>query len=270
MSNRTLFRKIFIAVWLLLATACTQGKPTAPPTVTPFVPTAGWVSTATPAPAKVTRFGQLWSALGRLDSYRSHTVYRWEGTAAGQPVKGSLTIDGAYVRQPPAQHVTVTSVENGGEPAVFETIRISDTIWFKVGDRWTQMPADPPVPFGQGPRFEALSPEAILSRLRSAERVQPDLRVNSILCHHYTFDESDLEGDVFSRAEGELWIAKEGGFVVRFRLRGWGGEVIIADGQGTVDISAEVRDVDEEVRIEAPEADVIVPAFDEAEQSAGE
>ncbi len=95
------------------------------------------------------------------------------------------------------------------------------------------------------------------------KRVRPDERINGIDSRHYQYDEKVL-GKIFGEdlgnttATGDLWVAKDGGFVTKYIL------TIEVDGSsggmfdpnmttGAIEMNFELQDVNEPITIELPE-----------------
>jgi hypothetical protein len=112
-----------------------------------------------------------------------------------------------------------------------------------------------PVPQEEWP----LVPSDIAMDTLTATPVEDDVTVNGIRCRHYTVDAEDTGRTVVGpegSAEGELWIATEGEYVVRYTMHATDER---ADDMGTLrsgvlDVDYEVYDVDQPVSITPPAA----------------
>ena len=78
--------------------------------------------------------------------------------------------------------------------------------------------------------------------LGSARRVRPDENINGVLCRHYTFDEKGVSWEGISRVQGEMWIAVEGDYVVKFTMEA-DGENPFSKEDGHIEWVYDVRDV---------------------------
>ncbi|HUV89985.1 MAG TPA: hypothetical protein VMY80_10050, partial [Anaerolineae bacterium] len=91
----------------------------------------------------------------------------------------------------------------------------------------------------------------VIGGLSNARRVRPDQDVNGIRCRHYKFNETALVWRGFSKAEGEVWVAVEGEYVVKYTLQAEGKDPASGK-EGHLDWVYEIRDVNEPIPIEPP------------------
>lgn len=236
----------------------TEAKPTTPPppTNTPAPPTPEVKPTPTEevlADAEIAL-----QALRKLKSFRSYTHYSWTVQEEGKAKESSeIEIRGEHVAEPPSQRLFITlggdaAAEEG--PESFELIQIEDQIWYKLGeDQWMQIAQQELIPFG--PMMNAV---ATLRELHGARRLWPDETVNGIRCRHYRFTEKNLPyfldlGEL-SKVEGDLWVAVEGDFAVKYVMHAEGGDLRIGEQPGYVilDLLYEVSDVGADIVIEPP------------------
>ena len=182
--------------------------------------------------------------LQSLDSYRSHFKMTFEGTTDGEAEHWAYEMDVEYVRDPFAQHVVIRGTDTGEG---FEIIHISDREYIVLGggqclstwaDESDVMDA------------EIFEPD-IIGGLADVHRVRPDESVNGILCRHYVFDETAVAWSGFTHAEGEVWVAVEGDYVVRYTLQADGKDPATGD-EGHVEWEYEVRDINVPITIEPP------------------
>lgn len=261
----------------------------APPTATPVPPTATPVPpTATPEPEAVQAAEEdaLLSAeqlakLDNLDSYRSYTLFSYSGTGTeGEPIDTSLEVWSEYTREPQARAFTMSGTGLADESAPDEVgsmqfYQIENTIYAQFDDQWIQINAeDSPM---DDPDIEFLTNTGLLfSDLEELRRVRPDEKINGIDSQHYTYDETSL-GTIFNLTQdadvtvsGEVWIAKDGGYVTRYVMDAevkQGGGLLAPDlVEGTVHMEFELSDVNSDITIEVPEAAAsgsAIPGFED-------
>jgi hypothetical protein len=174
------------------------------------------------------------SGLETLNSYRNTFRIDWNGTKGGEPVTGFLAMNGAYVREPPAQEIHFEGqgsfVGEDQGPSNVTFIQVGDTAWF----------------------YESESDKGQRSLLPQ--------EVNGVQCYKYTFDEKDFisqedltQGEV-TRAKGEAYIAVDGGYVVRFNVdadvRYTDPDQVFQD--GTMTMAFDVFDINQPITIEPP------------------
>jgi hypothetical protein len=113
------------------------------------------------------------------------------------------------------------------------------------------------------PELSLLTSGNVFSNLEDMKRVRPDEKSNGIDSRHYQFDEQVL-GKLFGQelgdvsASGDVWIAKDGGYVTKYLLtitvkEGNGGLLDPTMVDGTLEMSFELQDVNGDITIEVPE-----------------
>jgi len=210
-------------------------------------------------------------ALRKLKSFRSYTHYAWTSkTREGETESSELEIRGEHVAEPPSQRLLITPGGDAAKegPETFEIIQIEDRTWYKLEEgQWIQVTQQEILPFGH-----MMNAVASLRDLSGARRIWPDETVNGIRCRHYRFTEKALPyfltlGEL-SKVEGDLWLAVEGDFVVKYTLHAEGKELKIGEkpGFGTLDLVYEISDVGAEMAIEPPTGGgAAIPGFAEGE-----
>ena len=204
------------------------------------------------------------SGLETLNSYRNTFRIDWNGTKGGEPVTGFLAMNGAYVREPPAQEIhfegqgSLVGEDQGPSNVTF--IQVGDTAWFyeSESDTWSQLPAGS-LDFAGGFFF---APQEFLSEFNTdkGRRSLLPQEVNGVQCYKYTFDEKDFmsqedvtQGEV-TRAKGEAYVAVDGGYVVRFNVdadvRYTDPDQVFQD--GTMTMAFDVFDINQPITIEPP------------------
>lgn len=187
------------------------------------------------------------SGLQNLDSYRSHFLMTFDGSTEGETEHWIMEMSMEYAREPFAQRIVVQGGEIGlGEG--FESVQIGDQQYVVFGeDQCISSSADA----GDATDMEIFEPDDIIGGLENARRIQPDEQVNDILCRHYAFDETSVGWAAFTHAEGEVWIAVDGEYVVKYILEAEGKDPASQE-EGHIEWEYEIRDVNQPVTIEPP------------------
>jgi hypothetical protein len=89
----------------------------------------------------------------------------------------------------------------------------------------------------------------------AAQRVAPDQVVNGIECKHYIYAKNDIsfEGGTLDYAQGDIYTAIDGGYVVHYTLYGEGALNNFFAGQtGTLSLVYNLFDVNAELSIQPP------------------
>jgi len=187
------------------------------------------------------------SGLQSLDSYRSHFKMTFEGTTEGEAESWVYEMDVETVRDPLAQRVVI---QGGYAGEGFESVQIGDKRYVVLGEgQCISSSADE----GDAVDMEVFEPDDAFGGLEGARRVRPDEQVNGIPCRHYTFDETSIAWGGFTHVEGEMWVAKDGEYVVKYIMQADGKNPITQDEEGHVGWEYEVRDVNIPITIEAPD-----------------
>ncbi len=212
---------------------------------------AGELGEATPLPAGSEEGGedlQLSSVTSGLEAFDSYVTYmEITPLEGGVPSPtGTLQMETYFVREPRAERV----VMRGGEAGeAMEMVQIGDQQYLSFGEgQCMSSQAEEGDTLGT----EEMQPDEIMGGLQGAQRALPDEVVNGILCRHYTFDEKALVGvSGYSRAQGEVWVAVDGDYVVKYVLEAEGKDPATGK-EGQFRMRYEVREVNSGLVIEPP------------------
>jgi hypothetical protein len=185
--------------------------------------------------------------LDTLDSYTSHATVAYTSQTEGGTVAGTIEMDIATVREPLAQRIVLRTPDMEG---TLEFVRVGDRQYASLGEgqcvstsAGEETPLDP----------ELLDLDELFGGVSDARRVLPDETVNGTLCHRYAFDETALvEVDGITHAEGELWVAANGGYVVRYAMHAEGKEPVTGL-EGQFEFLYELDETNVSVEIEPPD-----------------
>lgn len=206
---------------------------------------------ATPSPAadesseESLEVPSLTSGLTALESYVSRLEITLREPDSATAVQ-TLVMEIEHTREPLAERVVARGAEE------YQNIQL-----VKVGGRQYVVNAEGQcvsVAAEEGSEFSTdfADPGTLLGGLQGARRVLPDEKVNGVLCRHYVFDESALLGVAhYTRAQGEVWVAVDGGYVMRYVLEAEGTDPATSK-QGQVRIHYEVHQVNVPLTIEPP------------------
>lgn len=241
-------------------------------TNTPVAPTN------TPAPAAAadtpvveeveTPLAQL-ANLESLTSYRARTLYQSEGTREdGTPVKDAVTVDSAYDADSSTRFMSMQmdslATEDTDAQQSLEFYQIGQDMYMYTGEEmgWIRV-SNEQSPFQDPSTGFLLDSSAIFSDPGSLKRQRPDEEIAGIDSRHYIFDEDAMLnflgaglGDV--KAEGEVWVAKDGDFVTKYIV-----DVVVESGSaglldptltnGTLRLEFALTEANEDITIELPE-----------------
>jgi hypothetical protein len=205
-----------------------------------------------------------------LDSFRSSTVISWEGTTSeGEPSSGSMSVEVEYVREPQAQHVTMSGdideLEEMGlaDGEMLEIYLVEGNMYMNLYGSWVQAPAEETGFDANELAFVAT--EEMLTSLEDAT-YEGRTTYNGISVKHYTFDETafgsdDVEDEVqFEQANGNIYVAVEGNYLVHMDMTMSGSNMEVPTGEageplqdGSMEIVMDLSDINEPITIVVPE-----------------
>lgn len=210
------------------------------------------------APA-VLNLAKVSDTLQDVSSYRLQMAYEFEGTGAdGSATVQSLTGEIAYISDPAANSIYLTM--DGFMPGMTGPQEVSIV---QTGDQvYSLTPGVPCVAvssdqFGDlsGSFAQLANPDTFLGSLQGAELAGSE-EVNGVEALHYTFDESSVTqaSGQFETLNGDIYIAKEGNYVVRLVMEGTA-QMPGATGlqNGTLRLTLDVLDVNQSFEITPPE-----------------
>lgn len=275
---RTLKPFLILLAWLtLVSVACnalTGGSaPTEPPTplgdASPTTAPAQPSEDSAPSPentaspssgggdgsAPVTRLENISGALQTLDSYRLSIQISYRGTNAdGQEQTGSMLMLQEYIRASGDQHIAVTN-ENSASPeqnGKFEFYQIGDTFYMlnPTDDTCFSYSGSEGMPTDTNP----MDITEAFNNLESLELVERNVNVNGVAADHYKFDERALTpGSGIDKASGEVWLARDGNFVVKMTVEATG-TMDLFQGSGTTSWTYELSQINQLSEIAIPES----------------
>ena len=165
-------------------------------------------------------------------------TYRYEAdvNTGDQAVYLVVSAEGAAFDQLPANSL--------------QAIWIGTQLWLKVGNRlWMPIPESvAAIEFDE----QVLAVGDFLPYAREFERVGEET-VNGIACAHYTYDADDLPTECGTvSGTGDVYVALDGGYVVRYTLDGTGTFEGDFQGSGSIDLVYDTYDVGADIVIQPP------------------
>ena len=205
--------------------------------------------------------------LATLQSYKSAYILKFDGKdAQGQPVQGTLEAREDFSQEPKAQRVAITSTgfenQQAGTSGTFEMITIGDVSYMITQDadgkkECISMSSDQSTQLEQG----LFTPDT-LGGVSGAKYVGKET-VNDVQTKHYTSKEGGLTGLGFTSTKGEVWVAVDGNYVVKYTAEATGKGTLFGstEEEGTLTVEYNLNEVNGSFTIEPP-ADCAAPATD--------
>ncbi len=205
-----------------------------------------------------------------FDSYRVTMMLEFSGVKPdGEEVTQAMNADFAYTTEPPANSMSMSFTgiaEELGTESI-EMAEIEGTTYMVIPEMGciTTQGDD----LSGNPFADMLNPDEFLNDLEDA-KYEGRETVNGILTHHYSFNEAafltaDMGTDDIKDAEGHVYVAVEGGFLVRMIVDATGKIDFFdagVDQDGDLHIAIDLTDVDESF-------DIVAPAGCEADAAGG-
>ncbi len=230
------------------AGAATEANETPAAPATPAEPSPGGEEVE----AETISLSSITEGLQSLDSYRGHLTASFQGTTDGESQAWTLEIEIEQVRDPFARHLIISGTGMGmtdmGEADHIESIQIGDQQYLILGEGQCISSS---MAEGETMDAEFFKPDDLIGGLENAHRVRPDETMNGILCRHYQFDEKSLLMSEIQRAKGDMWVAVDGNYVVKYVLDAEGKDPASGD-EGQISWTYEIGDVNTPITIEPP------------------
>lgn len=182
-------------------------------------------------------------ALTSLSSYKATLIISFNGTRDGNPETWSATYVILTTTQPVARFITMDTT--GTETARLIQIEMDGAQYKKSGDK--NCVADSLI---EGQPFD--EPASFLRGVVGAETSGSDL-TNGIATNRYTFDQRALGEQGITESTGELWVASEGGYLVKYLLTTKADENYLGEGiDGTVTWDYQINEINSITSIDLP------------------
>ncbi|MBZ0315485.1 MAG: hypothetical protein K8L91_03635 [Anaerolineae bacterium] len=204
--------------------------------------------TATPVPIEI-EFGPgpfslvtPTEGLATLTSYQATLTLTFDGMHDGQPQQWTRTY--VMLVAPPARQISITST--GADTTQLYAAEVGGTLYEKRGEQDCMASAIETV----GAFANRWEPAGFLTGVIGADEAGSET-VNDVVTNHYTFDERAL--GLFASSFGEMWVAAEGGYLMRYLLTTDGNPAYFGDAtEGTVTWDYELTAINQPLVIELP------------------
>ncbi len=194
-------------------------------------------------------FEQAERALDNLGSYRYQATVSFRGTLDGEFNEGEFEVEGEISEGGRSRVAWVDQLVNQR----FEVIQIADQAWVLRDGTWQSAPGSEAEDMMGLIAFyaPAYTWEAMVDDFLEEDATYVGTAtVNGVPTHHYSSDVSLSEDGETLDSEGDVWIAVDGGYPVKYEF-----DAEIRDasgGRATIRMSTEVNDANASIGIEAP------------------
>jgi hypothetical protein len=261
---------VFLLLPLLISLACNALPSASPPgTASPpgSSPTAPAVSTPAPAsePTEVPTglplpqeialgpgpfiLTDTLAGLSTLASYKATLTHSFEGTHEGTAVNWSSTYTMLATSEPLARQWTLETSGHVEDPGPL-FMALTEGVEYK---RQGEAPCTANVVEEGDAAAGPVELASFLTGVIGADEAG-SVTVNDIASDHYTFDQRALLEEGVSQSTGELWVAAEGGYIVKYLLTSQAGADHFGDGlEGMLTVNYELSGINQLVAIVLPE-----------------
>jgi hypothetical protein len=189
--------------------------------------------------------------LGGLSTYKATLTISFDGAQDGQPHQWSSTYEALYTKEPLARQVTIrqTGDTSEEEPELPALMAAKDGAAYEIDEDGS---CTATVFDSQDPLMGLLDPAGLLTGVFGAEEASQET-LNGIATTHYTFDERALVQNGRNKSTGEMWVASEGGYIVRYLVTTKGDANYFGGGmEGTLTRDYQLTDINQPITIELP------------------
>jgi hypothetical protein len=189
------------------------------------------------------------TGLSDLSSYTATLILSFDGTEAGQPKKWSKTYVMLYSRDPSLRQLTI---EKTGDTSNPEQVYMAELDGAVYEQRGTNACFANVVEEGNS-ISDQFEPAGFLNVVIGAGEAGTET-VNDVAANHYSFDERAIGLADVTKSKGELWVATDSGYIVKYLLTTQGNADYFGDGiDGTLIWDYELTNINQAVTVKLPD-----------------
>ena len=188
------------------------------------------------------------AGLAELTSYKATLTRSFDGTRDGQARNWTQTSILVTTTEPAARQLTIEKSGTLTDPNPVFLIEAGG-VAYELGaeNTCTATEIDP-----ENSTIERLDPTGYLNFVVGADEAGSET-VNGMAAAHYTFDERALGESGYSKSTGEMWVASEGGYILRYVLTKEGSADYFGEGiEGTLTLDYELIEVNSIAAVDVP------------------
>lgn len=187
--------------------------------------------------------------LDALSSYKATLTVMFDGSKDGQPYQWSSTYILLNTKEPLARLLTI---ERSGDlsPAEPAFMAEADGAAYETGPEGSCSADSIDV---ENSRIDWQHPAGMLDGLLGAEETGQET-LNRMTADHYTFDERALREYGLAETNGEIWVATDGSYILKYQRITSGNADYFHQGiEGTVTWDYELTEIDQPLELVFPE-----------------
>lgn len=190
------------------------------------------------------------AGLAGLSSYKATLTVAFDGTESGQSQRWSKTYVMLATKEPSAHQLAIQKTGANSDPAQAFMAEMDAVAYEQRGEDACSATM---IIEERDSLTERLEPAGFLNGVIGAEEAGNET-VNDVAANHYTFDESAFGQLDIAESTGEMWIASDGGYIVRYLLTTKGTADYFGEGiEGTLTWDYELTDINQAVTFELPD-----------------
>lgn len=268
----------------------TAAKPVASKPVVESDPTAAPAAEPTAMPvasanADARDIQDISGSLDALQSYRLHFKFTFDGKDnQGKPQKGAMEMLQEAIKESKDSHIRFVSTgdaaQENGKPGAFELYQIGGSSYIYSPDGPAEQKCIGMTSDQSGQNVGGFfKPGDIVGGLKQAQLVGKGETINGVTADHYSFDQRAVTFGSFDSATGDLWLAQDGGYPVKYVGTASGKDTFLAGktAEGTFTWEYNIEDANQVTSIDLPKEcegqkpadDIPVPANASAKNSFG-
>jgi hypothetical protein len=173
------------------------------------------------------------AGLSQLEHYRNTLTTTFQGQQDGQPTEAEVHIDNVVWRQQAAAFSIIDDTDESGQPRQ----ELAGYVGQAAYAQWPDSEGCQVTWGAVSPGAGSLDPADLLPALLSGDDQGEDSQ-DGIPARHYRLDSDSLGLGEEGQATGDVWIATQGGFVVKYHVEIHGGPTVLGqalDGTRTYD-----------------------------------
>jgi hypothetical protein len=186
--------------------------------------------------------------LAELSSYEATLMMSFDGKEGGQPAKWSRTYDLQFSKDPAARFWTMQTAEDLTPDQVVGRLELNGAAYEISADGSCAAHALDPASSSAA----ELEPAASLVGLLGAQAAGHET-LEGVEADHYTFDERALAQAGRNKSTGEVWVAAQGGYVLRYLKTTTAGADYFGEGtEGKLELEYDLTGINKPLTIELP------------------
>lgn len=251
---------LLIALLILFGSAACQASGNPPATTpTPEV-TAPETKAPTSIPETVSveadvvfgpgpfNFPEPKAGLADLSSYKATLTLTFDGTRAGQPSQWSKTYVLQSSKEPAERQLTIAKA---GDLSNLDAVFLAEVNGAAYEARGANACNANAIQEGNS-SIQRLEPAGFLNFVVGAEEAGTDT-IDNVAVNHYTFDERAFGQQGAAKSTGEIWVAPEAGYLVKYLLTTEGDANTFGEGiQGSLTWDYELSNVNQPITFTLP------------------